>query len=138
MTAKDKKHKYAYVERDLSWMYFNRRILQEAARPEVPLLERLSFLGIYSNNLDEFFRVRMATLGRIAECDDKSLHDELSLLMPEQRMETYSLKADRADVIVPAARVFLAIAAVVKAEYVHVPVIGLADGIIDSLYAANS
>ena len=58
--------------------------------------------------------------------------------MPEQRMETYSLKADRADVIVPAARVFLAIAAVVKAEYVHVPVIGLADGIIDSLYAANS
>lgn len=43
MTAKDKKHKYAYVERDLSWMYFNRRILQEAARPEVPLLERLSF-----------------------------------------------------------------------------------------------
>ena len=76
MTAKDKKHKYAYVERDLSWMYFNRRILQEAARPEVPLLEWLSFLGIYSNNLDEFFRVRMATLGRIAECDDKSLHDE--------------------------------------------------------------
>lgn len=69
MTAKDKKNKYAYVERDLSWMYFNRRILQEAARPEVPLLERLSFLGIYSNNLDEFFRVRMATLGRIAECD---------------------------------------------------------------------
>ena len=114
MTAKDKKHKYVYVERDLSWMYFNRRILQEAERPEVPLLERLSFLGIYSNNLDEFFRVRMATLGRIAECDEKSLHDELSLLTPEQRMETYSLKADRADVI------------------------GLADGIIDSLYAANS
>lgn len=76
MTAKEKKNSYDYVERDLSWMYFNRRILQEAARPEVPLLERLSFLGIYSNNLDEFFRVRMATLGRIAECDDKSLRDE--------------------------------------------------------------
>ncbi|MCD8183723.1 MAG: RNA degradosome polyphosphate kinase [Bacteroides sp.] len=66
----------AYVDRDLSWMYFNRRILLEAAKPQVPLLERLSFLGIYSNNLDEFFRVRMATLNRIAECDDKSLHSE--------------------------------------------------------------
>lgn len=66
----------AYVDRDLSWMYFNRRILQEAVKPQVPLLERLSFLGIYSNNLDEFFRVRMATLGRIAECGDKSLRSE--------------------------------------------------------------
>lgn len=65
-----------YVDRDLSWMYFNRRILQEAVKPQVPLLERLSFLGIYSNNLDEFFRVRMATLGRIAECGDKSLRSE--------------------------------------------------------------
>lgn len=66
----------AYVDRDLSWMYFNRRILQEATKPNVPLLERLGFLGIYSNNLDEFFRVRMATLSRIAECEDKSLSKE--------------------------------------------------------------
>lgn len=66
----------AYIDRDLSWMYFNRRILLEAAKPQVPLLERLSFLGIYSNNLDEFFHVRMATLSRIAECEDKSLRSE--------------------------------------------------------------
>lgn len=66
----------AYVDRDLSWMYFNRRILQEATQTHVPLLERLSFLGIYSNNLDEFFRVRMATLGRIAECEERSLRSE--------------------------------------------------------------
>lgn len=49
-----KKKQLPYLERDISWMYFNRRILQEAARPHVPLLERMSFLGIYSNNLDEF------------------------------------------------------------------------------------
>ena len=66
----------AYVERDLSWMFFNRRILQEATKHQVPLLERLSFLGIYSNNLDEFFRVRMATLSRIAECEDRSVRAE--------------------------------------------------------------
>ena len=71
-----KKKKLPYLERDISWMYFNRRILQEAERPHVPLLERMAFLGIYSNNLDEFFRVRMATQNRIAECTDKStLHE---------------------------------------------------------------
>ena len=66
------------IERDVSWMYFNHRILQEAQRSEVPLLERLSFVGIYSNNLDEFFRVRVATLSRIAENDHKFLKDEVS------------------------------------------------------------
>lgn len=59
MTKKEKQT--TYVERDVSWMYFNHRILQEAEKPTVPLLERLSFLGIYSNNLDEFFRVRVAS-----------------------------------------------------------------------------
>ncbi len=66
----------AYIERDISWMYFNHRILVEAMEQHVPLLERLSFLGIYSNNLDEFFRVRMATLGRIAESEDRKFISE--------------------------------------------------------------
>ena len=65
-----------YVERDVSWMYFNHRILQEAQKESVPLLERLSFLGIYSNNLDEFFRVRVASISRLLEEPslDKATH----------------------------------------------------------------
>ena len=65
-----------YIERDVSWMYFNQRILLEAEKESVPLLERLSFLGIYSNNLDEFFRVRVATLNRIIEYEDKKIKCE--------------------------------------------------------------
>ena len=57
----------SYVERDVSWMFFNHRILQEAKKEQVPLLERLSFLGIYSNNLDEFFRVRVASINRFLD-----------------------------------------------------------------------
>lgn len=74
--AQKKKKTNPYLERDISWMYFNHRILQEATRSHVPLLERMAFLGIYSNNLDEFFRVRMATQSRIAEYTDKSAAKE--------------------------------------------------------------
>jgi polyphosphate kinase len=59
-----------FVNRDLSWLQFNARVLQEAEDERNPLIERLRFLGIFSNNLDEFFRVRYATIQRMSDSDD--------------------------------------------------------------------
>jgi polyphosphate kinase len=64
--------KLKYIPREISWLSFNERVLQEAQDKTVPLIERIKFLGIFSNNLDEFFRVRVATLKRMVEFKKKA------------------------------------------------------------------
>jgi polyphosphate kinase len=77
------------IPRDISWLSFNARVLQEAADPTVPLRERIRFLGIFSNNLDEFFRVRVATLKRMIQVGSKAkMHLEAN---PESILEEIQL-----------------------------------------------
>jgi polyphosphate kinase len=62
-----------YIHRDISWLSFNYRVLQEARDPAVPLLERLKFLAIYSSNLDEFFRIRVANHRNLMRADKSTI-----------------------------------------------------------------
>jgi polyphosphate kinase len=65
------KKKIPYIDRDISWLSFNERVLQEALDPKVPLVERVRFMGIFSNNMDEFYKVRVASLRRLKALGDK-------------------------------------------------------------------
>lgn len=86
---KDSLHIDRYIPRDVSWLYFNARVLQEAADPSVPLIERLRFVGIFSNNLDEFFRVRYATIKRMSLFGKKASR-ELGGFPPDKLLHTIS------------------------------------------------
>ena len=93
MAGKDKKNKggavapeNVYINRELSWLAFNRRVLLEAADPKVPLLERLKFLMIYQSNLEEFYRVRIGILThRAMLAPDKA--DPVSGMLPEAQIK---------------------------------------------------
>lgn len=91
-------------------------------------------------NINKLFRLadkKDKKLQRLPVSSLQTVYDVLKPLTPEERVEAFSLKQDRADVIVPAAEIFLKIAEVVHAEYIYVPGIGLSDGIIDNLYAKS-
>jgi polyphosphate kinase len=84
--------KYRYFNRDISWLSFNGRVLQEAADETVPLMERIRFLSIYSSNLDEFYRVRMPYLQKKAILDkNEDAYEKAGLIVDRQQEEFGSI-----------------------------------------------
>ncbi|MEK6155234.1 polyphosphate kinase 1 [Flavobacteriaceae bacterium 3-367] len=100
-----KKVKNQYINREISWLRFNERVLQESADKKVPLIERIRFLGIFSNNLDEFFKVRYATVKRIVDAGKsgkrvlggetaKDLLEEITKIVIKQQAESLEVLGD--------------------------------------------
>ena len=94
--------KHQYINREISWLLFNERVLQEGEDKRVPLIERLRFLGIFSNNLDEFFKVRYATVKRIVQAGKsgksvlggeraKDLLDEITSIVIRQQEKSVKI-----------------------------------------------
>lgn len=84
------------IPRDISWLSFNARVLQEAADDTVPLRERIRFLGIFSNNLDEFFRVRVAALQRMVSLGRKAnMHLEVSPLQILEKIQDITIEQQK-------------------------------------------
>lgn len=115
---------------------------QQMEEELMKVMEGVAAINIIGSggNINKLFRLadkKDKKLQRLPVSSLQTVYDVLKPLTPEERVEAFSLKQDRADVIVPAAEIFLKIAEVVHAEYIYVPVIGLSDGIIDNLYAKS-
>lgn len=83
-----------FIPRELSWLAFNARVLQEAADPTVPEIQRLRYLGIFSNNLDEFFRVRVAEVRRLISVSSGNPRQRAKELLAAIQSEVVSLQHD--------------------------------------------
>ena len=100
--SKAKLEQQLYLRRELSWLNFNERVLLEASDPTVPVIERLNFLGIFSSNMDEFYRVRVATLKRLAnlrkEEDDVELEFDPAKTLREVHRRSLGLRNKAEDI----------------------------------------
>ena len=79
-----------YFNREISWLQFNERVLQEAEDPTVPLIERIRFLGIHSNNMDEFFRVRYSSIRRFTLAENQGFNEYLEGYKPSKLLKKLS------------------------------------------------
>src|ERR1700744_3047152 len=96
-----------YFNRDLSWLSFNLRVLEESLDPQLPLVEKIKFIAIHASNLDEFYRVRVAHLEVLAKLGDfndeenSSYHDILAAVRKEASYQTSYLRSILATTIIP-------------------------------------
>lgn len=110
--------------------------MEEDLRKMLSIAPKINIIGS-GGNINKIYRmasIKNSVKQRMPVTSVRAVYNQLNTLSVEERIEQYNLKEDRADVIVPAAEIFLRIADIVNATYIHVPVIGLADGIIDELY----
>lgn len=117
--------------RDDEWLR-----MEEDLKKMLSIAPKINIIGS-GGNINKIYRmasVKNSVKQRMPITSVRAVYNQLNTLSVEERIEQYNLKEDRADVIVPAAEIFLRIADIVNATYIHVPVIGLADGIIDELY----